>query len=146
MNLRTILIVGLGLIVSGCAKEEQAAPEATDTAAPATEASAAPWVGDDSWRNAGFMEHMHLHAEKLDELNFALADGDLEAAMTPAEWLATHETYDDVQPDWLPFLYGMRTEAEAVAAATDLATAQVAAQRINAQCQGCHAAVGMATQ
>jgi mono/diheme cytochrome c family protein len=89
---------------------------------------------------------MHVHAEKLDELNFALADGDLEAAMTPAYWLSRHETASDVQSEWMPFLYGMRTEAEAVETAPDLAAARAAAERINAHCQGCHAAVGIDIQ
>ena len=145
MKLHSILIVGLGLIVTGCGQEEQAAPEPAEEAAAPVAQSAAPWEADDTWRNAGFMEHMHLHAEKLDELNFALADGDLAAAMTPAEWLATHETYEGVQQEWLPFLYGMRSEAEAVVAATDVATARAASERINAQCQACHDSVGMAT-
>jgi hypothetical protein len=89
---------------------------------------------------------MHLHADNLDDLNFALADGDLEAAKTSANWLSTHDTDSDVQPDWMPYLYSMRTEAEAVEAAPDLATARTAAERITAQCQECHAAVGINTQ
>jgi len=141
MNLHTILIVGLAFAVAGCAEEEQvAAGPATE--APAPEA-AAPWETDDSWRTPGFMQHMHEHAEYLDELNFALDDGDLEAAMVPANWLAGHETYTDVQQEWLPFLYGMRSEAEAVEAATDLGTARAAAARINAKCQACHNSVDM---
>lgn len=143
MNLHTIFIVGLGLIVTGCAEKE---PEQADEAAAPTPEAAAPLQRDESWQNADFLRHMHRHAEKLDELNFALADGNLEAAMTPAYWLSKHETYDDVQQEWLPYLYGMRSEAEAVEVATDLATARDAAERITAQCQGCHAAAGMSTQ
>ena len=144
MKLQTILIVGLGLIVAGCGQTEQADPAPMDEAA--TAEAAAPWEVDDSWRTAEFMQHMHQHAEYLDELNFALAEGDLEAAMVPANWLASHETYTDVQSEWLPFLYGMRTEAEAVEAANDLVTARAAAARINAPCQACHASVGMGMQ
>lgn len=118
---------------------------AGEAAAPATE-TAKPSAQDKRWRNAGFLKHMHRHAEKLDELNFALADGDLEAARTPAYWLAKHETYDDIQPDWLPYVNGMRTEAAAVESAPDLETASVAALRITAQCQGCHAAAGVITE
>ena len=101
---------------------------------------------DDVWRNAAFIDHMHLHAEKLVELNFALADGDLEAAKVSANWLATHDTDANMQTDWIPHLYRMRTEAGAVEAASDIATAQAAAQRITIQCQECHAAVGILTQ
>lgn len=159
MNMHAALIVGLGLIVAGCADEgpadsapaEQAEASMTgDAAMPATggetEAAAlAPWEADDSWRNAGFMQHMHLHADRLDEVNFALADDDLEAAMEPAEWLATHETYEDIQTEWLEYVYRMRSEAEDLVAATDLATARAAAKRINDQCQACHTFLGIAT-
>jgi hypothetical protein len=51
-----------------------------------------------------------------------------------------------MQTDWLQYLYRMRTEAEAVEAAPDLATARAAAERINAQCQNCHVTVGINTQ
>ncbi len=147
MKLHVILIVGFALCVTGCAEKEQAAPEQgdeTQTTAPAAEAPAAE---NEGWRNDAFLAHMHRHAEKLDELNYALADGNLEAAMKPAYWLSRHDTVsDDIQPDWLPYLYGMRTEAQAVEGSPDLATARAAAERITAQCQGCHATVGVTTE
>jgi hypothetical protein len=137
MIFRVILVVGFILGMAGCAEKEQAASEeAPMTAADAT-------AIDPVWRNESFVAHMHEHAEKLDDLNFALADGDLETAKTSANWLSTHDTDSDIQSDWLPYLYSMRTEAEAVEAAPDIATAQAAAQRITAQCQQCHAAVGI---
>lgn len=146
MNLHMILVIGLLLIVAGCAEKEQAMPEPVDEASMTAPEAVVPAAVDENWRNDSFLTHMHLHAEKLDELNFALADGNLEAAMMPASWLATHSTVRDIEADWLPYLYGMRTEAEAVLAAPDLASAGAAAERINAQCQGCHAAVGFNTQ
>lgn len=145
MKRHIIFLFGLGLIVTACAEKERAESEpAAKAAAPATEA-AQPSEPDESWRNAGFLKHMHRHAEKLDELNFALAEGDLEAARMPAYWLAKHETYRDIQSEWLPYLYAMRTEAEAVETATDLETASAAALRITVQCQGCHASAGVST-
>ena len=147
MKLGTFLIVGLGFFVAGCAEKEQAAepaaPEPEGMAAESEEL--APWETDDSWRSAEFIAYMHEKAEKLDEINFALADGDLAATKVPADWLATHETFEDVQGEWLPYQYAMRAEAEAVVAATDIATAKAAAERITARCQACHAAVGIAT-
>ncbi|MGI9204860.1 MAG: hypothetical protein ACR2Q3_12675 [Woeseiaceae bacterium] len=118
-------------------------PEPMDDATMTAPDADAPAAGSAIWQNEAFRQHMHEHAEQLDELNFALADGKLEAAKTPAKWLADHDTEMDVQSDWLPHLYRMRTEAEAVQAAPDLATARAAAQRIVAQCQECHAAVGI---
>lgn len=146
MHLRMILFVGFVLSVTGCAEKEQVMSEPVDEAPMAAPEAVAPATGNESWRNDSFLKHMHLHAEKLDDLNFALADGDLEAAMTPAHWLSTHDTDIDVESEWLPYLYGMRTEAEAVETAPDLATARAAAARINAQCQGCHTAAGISTQ
>jgi len=146
MNLHMILVVGFVLSVTGCAEKEQLMSEPVDEAPMNAPEAVAPTPGIESWRNESFQKHMHLHAEKLDDLNFALADGDLEAAMTPARWLSTHDTDSNVESEWLPFLYGMRTEAEAVESAPDLATARAAAERINARCQECHTAVGISTQ
>lgn len=139
MKLHVVLIVGLVLGISACAEKEEAPAEA----ASAPEADPAAL---EVWQNESFVEHMHLHAEKLDELNFALADGDLAAAKESANWLSTHDTESDIQADWMPHLYRMRAEAEAVEAAADIETAQAAAMRITAQCQECHAAVGISTR
>ena len=95
------------------------------------------------WEDEAFVEHMHEHADKLDELNFALADGDLDAAKAHANWLAVHDTNADIQSDWMPMLFAMRAEAEAVASAPDMDTARAAAERITVTCQECHAAAGV---
>jgi len=139
MKLRGVLIVGLVLGMTACAEKEEAPAEAASAPEPDP-------VAAEVWQNESFIEHMHLHAERLDELNFALADGDLEAAKAAANWLSTHDTDGDIQGDWMPHLYRMRAEAEAVEAAPDIETAQAAAMRITAQCQECHAAVGISTQ
>jgi len=136
MKLHMILVIGFVFGMTGCGEKDQAVSEPMD------EASISEAVAVEVWQNDAFREHMHLHAEKLDDLNFALADGDLDMAKTSANWLSTHDTDSEIQSDWLPYLYGMRTEAEAVEAAPDIATAKAAAERITAQCQQCHAAVG----
>jgi hypothetical protein len=146
MKLHMILVVGFVLSATGCGEKERVVFEPVDEAPMTTPEAAALTSGNEIWRNETFRQHMHLHADNLDDLNFALADGDLEAAKTSANWLSTHDTDSDVQPDWMPYLYSMRTEAEAVEAAPDLATARTAAERITAQCQECHAAVGINTQ
>lgn len=146
MKLHMIWVVGFVLAATGCAEKEQPMSEPMDEAPMAAPDAVAITPGNEIWQNETFREHMHLHAEKLDELNYALADDDLEAAKIPANWLADHDTDADVQSDWLPHLYRMRTEAAAVVSAPDIATARTAAQRISAQCQECHVAVGINTQ
>jgi hypothetical protein len=143
MNLRVILLVGFVLSLAGCGEKQQPISESVDETPMTAPEPAAPTAGNEDWRNDTFLGHMHLHAEKLDDLNYALSDDDLEAAMKPAYWLSTHNTAGEIRSEWLPYLYGMRTEAEAVQAATDLATARAAAERLSAQCQGCHDAVGI---
>jgi len=143
MNTYVLLLLGLILGATGCAEKEQVLSEQMSETPLAIAESVPPAKDDQSWRNAAFLGHMHLHAEKLDDLNFALADGDLKAARMPASWLSRHDTVDDIQAEWIPFLYRMRTEAETVESATDLATARDAAERLNAQCQGCHDAAGI---
>jgi len=146
MNLRVLVVVGLVYGVAGCAEKEQAMPEPAETTPTAAPEAGAPLAETESSRDDAFLGHMHLHAKKLDDLNFALADGDLEAAKLSARWLSRHDSVEDVQSDWMPHLYGMRAEADAVANAPDLATASAAAERITAKCQGCHTAAEVVTQ
>ena len=146
MNSRVILMVGLVLCVMGCAEKEQVNSEPADAASKTTPEAVAPATANESGRDASFLAHMHHHAEKFDELNFALADDNLEAAVIPARWLSRHDTVDDLPSDLMPYLYAMRTEADVVENATDLETARAAAERINTQCQGCHATAGINIQ
>ena len=137
MKLHVFLIIGFALSVSGCGNKEQAAPE--PIAAPA----AAPMAKMEGYEYEGILRHMHSHADRIDILNDALADDDLEAAKLPARWLWRHESMAGVPDDWQPHMAGMREAAREVESATDIATARAAATRIVENCQACHSAVGM---
>lgn len=147
--MHAFLIVGLALCITACAEKKEPAPApepaAEPQAAPAAEPPPAepPEVEKESVRDAEFIDHMHAHAEQLDNLNFALADDDLEGAMTAAYWLSGHQEVAGIKEEWRPFLVGMREAAQAVEEAGDLAAARAAAERINEQCQGCHNAAGV---
>ena len=153
MKFHSLLMVGLALCFTGCAEkkepapepaaEPQAAPPAETAAAEAPAAEQAPAMEDESVPDEEFIDHMHAHAEQLDNLNFALADDDLEGAMTAAYWLSGHQEVSGLKEEWRPFLAGMRKAAQAVEEATDLETARAAAKDINEQCQGCHDAAGV---
>lgn len=146
MKLHVFLVVAVLLSMAACAEKEQAAPDPADATTMAAPEADAPMPETLGGRDDAFLGHMHLHAKRLDDLNFALADNDLEAAKLPARWLSRHDSVDDVDSEWMPFLYGMRSNAEAVENATDLETARAAAERITAQCQSCHAAAGVVTE
>ncbi len=149
MKLHSLLIVGLALCVTGCAEkkepepEPEAAPPAEPVAAESPAVEEAVAAAEESARDAEFIDHMHDHAEQLDNLNFALADDDLEGAMTAAYWLSGHQEVAGIKEEWRPYLQGMRDAAQAVEEASDLDTARAAAERINTQCQGCHTAAGV---
>ena len=134
MKLHVLLIIGLGLCVTGCEKKEQAAPE---------QAAEAPKAEMENYEYEGILRHMHTHADRIDVLNNALADDNLEAAKLPARWLWRHEQMTGVPEDWQPYLAGMRQAARDVESATDIATARAAATRVSENCQACHSAVGM---
>jgi len=141
MKSHIFVALGCAMLAMGCAEK---APETT---APAEEAATSESAGEmDATgvvRDETFLRHMHWHAEKLDELNFALADEDLEGAGTPAYWLSRHDQVAGMPAKYQPFLAGMRTAALAVEAAEDLDTARAAAEQINEQCQGCHEVAGV---
>ncbi len=154
MKLHMLLVIGFAAGIVGCAEKEQAVPgqgSETEAATPAvTEAPAvepeATAAQTKEWIDSAFMDHMHVHAEQLDDLNFALADGDLEAAGMPAYWLSRHKTVGGLPSDLRQFVIRMREAARAVEEADDLVAAGAAAEQISAECQGCHAAVGVVTE
>ena len=140
MRVHVLLLTAFALCLSACSKQEQAEPEQ-----PATELAAAveEVVAQQPEFDQAFIDHMHAHAEQLDELMFALADGDLEAAMTPAFWLSRHDAVTGIPEAWQPYVTGMRDAAAEVEAANDLETARAAAERISDSCQSCHSAAGI---
>ena len=154
MKLHTLFLIGIAAGIVGCAEKEQAAPEPesemeatepAETEAPAVEEAAADepdttFATVEEWRNADLLDHMHAHAEQLDDLNFALDDGNLERAMTSAYWLSRHDTVKGLPEELQPIVDRMREAARAVEAAEDLESARAAAQKIGAECQACHAA------
>lgn len=143
MKLHILWIVGLTLCLMGCAEKEQASPEQNDMTgmnAPPPEPAAAE---EKSVADEAFIQHMHEHAEKLDDLNFSLSDEDLETAKMSAYWLSRHETVSGVPADLQIYVTGMRDAASAVENAPDLEIARAASERISQQCQNCHAAAGI---
>ena len=134
MNVRMFLITAVALGALGCAKEEPPAPagepQAADTTADETQ----------TWKTDAFIQHMHLHANQIDKLNMALAEGDFDGAMTPAYWLSRHDEVDGIPAELHQYVEGMRAAASDVETATDFDAARAAAERITVQCQGCHSA------
>ncbi len=143
MKLHLLLIAGLAFCVTGCAEKQAPAPEPAPAPAEPQPVAEAPPAEVETGRGEEFIDHMHAHAEQLDDLNFALADGDLEGAMTAAYWLSGHKEASGIEDEWRPFLEGMREAAQAVEEAGDLDTARAAAERINENCQGCHDVAGV---
>lgn len=142
MKLQSLLIFGLALCVTACAEKKESAPEPAAEPTPEPQA-ASPAPIEQSSRDEAFIDHMHAHAEQLDNLNFALADDDLPGALTAAYWLSGHQEVTGIQEEWRPFLEGMREAAQAIEEANDIDEARVAAERINENCQGCHDAAGV---
>lgn len=143
MNLRTLLIVGFALSMAGCAEKEQIMPEAVDQAQEPPPVAEAPPADTEKWLNDAFLKHMHRHADELDDLNLALADGDLDAARNSANWLSRHDAVTGIPTEWQLYLDGMREAARAVGEAADLEAARLPAERITDNCQGCHVAAGI---
>jgi cytochrome c556 len=138
MKSQTFWVTAMALCLAACGKQEPAEPQPPESD-PATSPVEATTAGFDE----AFLNHMHDHAEKLDELMFALADDDLVGAATPAYWLSQHETVEGVPEEWQHYVTSMRNAAYEVETADDLDIARAAAEQIAAQCQGCHTAAGV---
>lgn len=143
MTNRMFLAVGSAVFLVACGEQQAPAPtEPAPAPIETAEASQEPArpaadVTDE------FIDHMHAHADHMDEMMFALSDGDLEAARTPAYWLSRHKTVDGVPEDWQQYVTGMREAASAVEGADDIESARAAAEMISRHCQGCHAEAGV---
>ncbi len=143
MKLQTLLAFGFALGMTACAEKDQPVTEAVDKTpapAPAAEVSKAT---PEEWRNDAFLAHMHRHADHLDDLNIALAEGDIVAAMTPAYWTSRHDSVEGVPCEWQPYLDGMRAASLDVEKSRNLESARAASERITTQCQACHTAAGI---
>ena len=134
MNIHALWIIAIAFVLVACGKQE---PPAAQQAEPEAPAQVTP-----EW-DEEFVDHMHAHAEHLDDLMFALADGDLMKAKTPAYWLSRHRSVTGVPEEWQQYIEGMRDGAFAVGGAPDIESAMRAAEKISAQCQGCHTAAGV---
>ena len=144
MKTRMLWITSIALCLSACGKQETAEPQAPASGQAAEEAQEVLEAQlTETGFNEAFVNHMHEHAAKLDDLMFALADDDLVGAATPAYWLSQHEAVDGVPEEWANYLTSMRNAAYEVETANDLETARLAAADISTQCQGCHDAAGV---
>ena len=169
MKLHVLLLIALAAALAACGEKEQvAAPTESETKAPEATAVDTPETGtpeaveeavDDvvesapdatladiqEWRTEGLLDRMHAHAEQLDDLNYALDDGDLFRASTSAYWLSRQDEVEGLPDDLKPYLAGMREAALTVEAAEDIETAKVAAKRVGEACQACHEAADVTT-
>ena len=151
MSFRTFLTFALAVTLVGCGKqppaEEPAAEAAAEPAAVVEAAPAETAPAESAASGPAFdqelLDHMHAHAERVDELMYALDDGDLDGARTAAYWLSRHKTVEGIPDKWQMYVAGMREAASRVEGAADLQAARTAAEAISPHCQGCHAAAGI---
>ncbi|MGB5631100.1 MAG: hypothetical protein WBM45_00770 [Woeseiaceae bacterium] len=141
MRTQMLWATAVALCLTACSRQEPAEPQPAENDQAATAAEEMQ-VTEFEFDEA-FINHMHEHAEKLDDLMFALADDDLEGARTPAYWLSQHDTVNEVPEEWQNYITGMRNAAYEVETADDLDIARAAAEDVSAQCQACHAAAGV---
>ncbi|MBT8491432.1 MAG: hypothetical protein KJO07_00110 [Deltaproteobacteria bacterium] len=142
MNMRatSATIVCWALVLAACADPKQSAP--MQDGAPTGESVAAPTGEVGKPGSDVFTEHMRAHARQLEQLEDALAAGDLEAAHRPAYWLARHRRLADVPGNWLPHIRKLQTAARLVTDAYDIEAARAAAEGIVESCHACHDAAG----
>ncbi|MDJ0906417.1 MAG: hypothetical protein QNI96_10390 [Woeseiaceae bacterium] len=132
--------------VDAAAEEPVAVAEpAPAEPAPAESAAVEPGAAKPEFGQE-FLDHMHAHAERVDEIMYALDDGDLDTARAAAYWLAKHKTVEGIPDGWQMYVTNMREAASRVEGAVDLDSARIAAEAISPQCQGCHAAAGVLAQ
>lgn len=120
---RLIPLAGLALVfLAGCGqRQEEAAPQAQ---APPPNVPA----------------HMSDHFTKVREVEDAIIRGDLEAAKTPARWIADHQETEGLPPGTERQVKEMKAAAASVANADNIGTASIVAASMVGACGACHAA------
>ena len=138
MRIPTLWIIAIASCLGACGEQPPPEPQpAAEAEEPMTTARTDIVVDD------AFINHMHAHADRMDDLMFALDDGDLDAARTPAYWLSRHEEVSGLPDDLQPYVAALHDAASAVELASDIDAARVAADEIMDACQGCHHAAGV---
>lgn len=84
--------------------------------------------------------HMADHFSKVREVEEAIIRGDVEAARTPARWIADHEETAGLPRHTEPYVKEMKAAAASVASTDDIGNAAVAAATLVGTCGSCHAA------
>lgn len=138
MRIRTLWVLAAAASLVACNRPEPV--EETPAEEPAAAVEPEPVMPE---FDAAFIDHMHTHADHMDELMFALSDGDLETAASVAAWLSRHPAEERIPDDWMPYLDAMREAARRVESATDLDAAGTAAEQVSIHCQECHKAAGI---
>lgn len=83
--------------------------------------------------------HMKDHFSKVREVEEAIIRGDLDAAKTPATWIADHEDAS-ANPGTQQPIREMKAAAKSIASSGDLGNAAVAAATLVGACGSCHSA------
>jgi cytochrome c553 len=83
---------------------------------------------------------MQEHFAKVREVEEAIIRGDIEAAKTPALWIADHQTAAGFPPHTERPLQDMKAAARSVAATEDINNAAQAAANLVGACGSCHSA------
>ncbi len=84
--------------------------------------------------------HMSDHFGKVREIEVAIIRGDLEAAKTPARWIADHQDMTGLPAGAERQVKEMKASAASVANADNIGTAGIVAATMVGTCGNCHAA------
>lgn len=84
--------------------------------------------------------HMADHFSKVREIEEAIIRGDVDAAKTPARWLADHQETAGLPPGTEQQVAEMKAAAASVASTDDIGNAAIAAADLVGTCGSCHSA------
>ena len=132
----SLLLIIFAAAACGSAKPNEPTPPPPDASkTPLSDAAAAPGP-----KGPEIKAHMREHFAVVSALQLAIARGQLAEAQGYATWLASH-----VEPEvegWAPYVAGLKTAAQNVAAAKDLPGAAAVAPTLARACAACPQAQG----
>jgi mono/diheme cytochrome c family protein len=85
-------------------------------------------------------DHMHEHLTQISTIKAFVIMGALDSTREPANWLATHDTMENLPTSYEPFVEFMRSSARQVENAANLQEAGAAVSLMAQNCGNCHVA------
>lgn len=95
-------------------------------------------AGDDGASAGDLTAHMHVHFDRVTQIQQSVIRGDLEATRDSARWLAEHDSPSGLEQNFSTYIAAMRKAANQTLAAKNIDQAAAGVSTMAMACARCH--------